>query len=434
MGRLFHETSRGRTHHARYEPVLMEAEYYFHVPRPSRHHSDPGQQEQEEDQQQEQRRHEGGQDGQDEYRYPVVPSFKHWRFPHSCLPPSWPQSPSEGTDGAMAMQAVSISSASQAVRDRDGSCRLSGFGDQIERAHLCPRSEVEWFLDQDMDRYNDSRSLMGNNVIDDLSNSLALRVDIHQSFDARNFVFVPKQDRWVAHFIANTRTLGATYHNTIVDLDSAVHPCFLLSRLAWAVLPMVANFLLRGHVRRVTIKQPQATSSTSTTSAYRTQDMTKHDLLAILNPPRARSQSPKKRDRPTELDNDNDGENGDDAENDSDMDTGPRKRIRHDDDSRLPSQTPNLSSTVSIPPSSSSSPENPTHERRRLAALRHSALLHQRPSLDRRHLICCDYSAAERDSAAGLIGSKEWDGAFLCWECLGGTRAEDDDNGAYLNA
>lgn len=94
------------------EPVLMEAEYYFHAPRPSRHHVDPGQQEQEEGQQQEQRRHEGGEDGQDEYRYPVVPSFKHWRFPHSCLPPGWPQSSPEGTDGAMAMQAVSISSAS----------------------------------------------------------------------------------------------------------------------------------------------------------------------------------------------------------------------------------------------------------------------------------------------------------------------------------
>ncbi|THW72806.1 hypothetical protein D6D18_10321 [Aureobasidium pullulans] len=132
----------------------------------------------------------------------------------------------------------------------------------IERTHLCPRSEVEWFLDQDMDRYNNSRSLMGNNVVDDLSNSLALRADIYQSFDAGNFVFVPKQDRWVAHFIVNTRTLRATYHNTIVDLDPVVHPCFLLTRLAWAVLPMVANFLLRGHVRCVTIKQPQATSST----------------------------------------------------------------------------------------------------------------------------------------------------------------------------
>lgn len=154
---------------------------------------------------------------------------------------------------------------------------------------------------------------------------------------------------------------------------------------------MVANFLLRGHVRRVTIKQPQATSSTSMTSTYRTQDMTKHDLLAILNQPRARSQSPQKRDRPTELDNDNDGENGDDAENDNDMDTGPRtKRTRQNSNSRLPSQTPKLCSTHSIPSFSSSSPENPTHERRRLAALRHSALLHQRPSPDRRDLICCE--------------------------------------------
>lgn len=180
---------------------------------------------------------------------------------------------------------------------------------------------------------------MGNNVVDDLSSSPTLGVDTHQA----SF----KQDRGTTHFIANTRTLGATYHNTIVDLDSAVHPCFLLTRLAWGVLPMVANFLLRRHVRRVTIKQPQATSSTSTSSTHKTQDMTKHDLLAFLNPPRARSQSPKKRDRPTDLDNDNDSKDGDDAENDNELDAGPPERIRHDSNSRLPSQTPNLSFTIS---------------------------------------------------------------------------------------
>lgn len=110
---------------------------------------------------------------------------------------------------------------------------------------------------------------------------------------------------------------------------------------------MVANFLLRRHVRRVTIKQPQATWSTSTSSTHKTQDMTKHDLLAFLNPPRARSQSPKKRDRPTDLDNDNDSMDGDGAENDNELDVGPPKRIRHDSNSRLPSQTPDLSFTIS---------------------------------------------------------------------------------------
>lgn len=44
-----------------------------------------------------------------------------------------------------------------------------------------------------------------------------------------------------------------------------------------------------------------------------------------------------------------------------------------------------------------------------------------------------NYSAAERDSVAGMTGSKEWGGTFLCWECLGGVRARDDDDGAYLN-
>lgn len=53
-----------------------------------------------------------------------------------------------------------------------------------------------------MNRYNNSRSLTGNNVVDDLSSSPTLGVDMHQASS--------KQDRGTAHFIANTRTPGAT--------------------------------------------------------------------------------------------------------------------------------------------------------------------------------------------------------------------------------
>jgi hypothetical protein len=63
----------------------------------------------------------------------------------------------------------SISSISQSVRDRDMTCRLSGCEDGIERAHLCPRSTIEWFKSQEMHRHNINHSLTGASSVDVLA-------------------------------------------------------------------------------------------------------------------------------------------------------------------------------------------------------------------------------------------------------------------------
>lgn len=378
------------------------------------------------------------------YQYPIVPSFQHWQFPHDNMPPDWPrtnQDEQQESSYILDMAVPSVSSTSQAVRDRDGTCRLSGYGDQMERAHLCPRIEVDWFMQQDMDMYNKSRTLTGDNAVDDMANAMALRSDIHQSFDARRFVFVRKSDTWVAHFLADTRTLGHVYHNTQLDLPVAIHPAFVLARLAWAVFPLISNFLLRGDMRLVTIKQQQQQQlqKQQPQSDYKTQFMNKPDLHSLISPPsRNRSQSPKKRDRPTDESDDVDV---------SDTDLRMRKRFRlrvappdtHMDTSCDP--PPSFASTsVSRLPSYQShfqyvsSPSTPTSpspclsqpsvhsenvERRRIAALCNAALQKQRPPASRSDLICCDYNAAERDTAAGLTGPREFGGAYLCMKCLG---------------
>ncbi|KAL2357354.1 hypothetical protein BJ546DRAFT_802070, partial [Cryomyces antarcticus] len=128
------------------------------------------------------------------YKYAVVPSFQHWPFPHEHPPPGWDFNPDLTTSVASIFPVPSISGVSQAVRDRDGSCRLSGYRDMIERAHLCPRSDVEWFTQQKMDTYNISGSLVGAGLVDDTANALTLRSDIHLSFDAGTFVFTRKLD------------------------------------------------------------------------------------------------------------------------------------------------------------------------------------------------------------------------------------------------
>ncbi|KAL2353513.1 hypothetical protein BJ546DRAFT_845687 [Cryomyces antarcticus] len=168
------EGRRGNRMDSDREVVLKGREYFYHVPWPTNSSEEER--------------------AQGPYKYAVVPSFQHWPFPHEHPPPGWDFNPDLTTSVASIFPVPSISGVSQAVRDRDGSCRLSGYRDMIERAHLCPRSDVEWFTQQKMDTYNISGSLVGAGLVDDTANALTLRSDIHLSFDAGTFVFTRKLD------------------------------------------------------------------------------------------------------------------------------------------------------------------------------------------------------------------------------------------------
>lgn len=79
-------------------------------------------------------------------QYPVDSSFDHWRFPHGNIPRLWsdldiPPSPSPP-----------ILKQRSAVLGRDGGCCISGYTDDIEVAHLVPRSAGHWFSSSDMKR------------------------------------------------------------------------------------------------------------------------------------------------------------------------------------------------------------------------------------------------------------------------------------------
>jgi hypothetical protein len=91
-------------------------------------------------------------------KYPVIPSFHHWRFPHDSfdengvlrgnLPPPWkylrlpgfvpPHPTLKGPLAAM---------------ERDITCRVSGYMDGVKKAHLVPEGERLWFISNKMDRY-----------------------------------------------------------------------------------------------------------------------------------------------------------------------------------------------------------------------------------------------------------------------------------------
>ncbi|KEQ57882.1 uncharacterized protein M437DRAFT_29481, partial [Aureobasidium melanogenum CBS 110374] len=225
-------------------------------------------------------------------KYPVYPDFANWAFPHDDLPPSWPRAPSDddALDTDVLRAPPSSSTLTAAVLRRDKACVISGQRDCVERAHLCPRSEVDWFDKNGMAQYNMNGQLVRDAVIDDITNAIALRSDLHTTFDAAKFVVVPKQDTWVAHFTHLTNDLGKLYHNTPVAIDKEVSANCLLARFAWAIFPLVSKFLMAGAARQVRTRVVQDGELTEVTEL-----ITAGQAKAKFAIGRSRSTSPRKR-------------------------------------------------------------------------------------------------------------------------------------------
>lgn len=145
------------------------------------------------------------------------------------------------------------------VCSRDKAYIFSGYKENIERAHILASSEYDWFIRGNMERYNLSSFLVLESLVEDPSNSLTLRCDIHKFFDNGSFVILCKEEEWVIHFLTPTDTLGPKYHNNIVKLPGEVQPPFLLAHLARAVFPKIAPFLIAGGRRLVSLTHVDTT-------------------------------------------------------------------------------------------------------------------------------------------------------------------------------
>ncbi|POR32602.1 Uncharacterized protein TPAR_07172 [Tolypocladium paradoxum] len=182
------------------------------------------------------------------FKYPVIPSFHHWRFPHGGfdedgeplgnLPPPWrnlrlpafvpPRPTLKGPAAAM---------------DRDITCRVSGYMDAVEKAHLVPEGERLWFVSNRMDRY--CRRPLEVSAISDDKNILILRKDLHHLFDARRFTFVPKRfgactsefAELVTHVLlpSGSPELVGLYHNRSPQPIRGISVECLFARFAWSL-------------------------------------------------------------------------------------------------------------------------------------------------------------------------------------------------------
>ncbi|KAF5002601.1 hypothetical protein FDECE_10572 [Fusarium decemcellulare] len=168
------------------------------------------------------------------HRYPVIPSFHHWRFPHGELPELWarleippgPQTQATRRD--------------EAVLTRDVTCRITAHKGAREVAHLVPLSEGYWFIRNGMRRY--CLDQLNSISTYDTNNMLLLRRDLHFLFDHHRFVFATKRNRsdavqLVLHVLNHERAdeLVNLYHNRLTQALCGVSVEFIFARLAWTL-------------------------------------------------------------------------------------------------------------------------------------------------------------------------------------------------------
>ncbi|KAI9832093.1 MAG: hypothetical protein M1826_002422 [Phylliscum demangeonii] len=141
-----------------------------------------------------------------------------------------------------------------------------------------------------MNRYILNFQNSGVSAVDDLSNMLLLRSDIHSSFDKRRLVFVPKASCFVAHVLVPAPELIRLYQNAKMQPLHGVSIEFLLARLAWAIFPFVEGFL-DGRVPRCILVNMSGRSEEVELSAQECQELVRGKQSHQRTP------SPKKRDR-----------------------------------------------------------------------------------------------------------------------------------------
>ena len=424
------------------DSLLTERSYYFHVPPSPSWQAQPT-----------------ASDSQAvrdllPFRYPLYGSFREWRFPHDDIPPAWSDIPQGHTTAASGYEytfsdSTSVSSVAGAVINRDRGCVVTGYGDGLESAHLCPKSETKWFSDNGMINYNRRGNMSGDIVVDDVANQICLRSDVHTVFDSGAWVIVPKEGGWVIHFCNFTNTLGFLYHNTPLKLSN-MQPEFLLARFAWTIFPLIKQFITSGGDRYLRVRVEDNCGPLGENFA-----------VVSASKLKERSLSPKKRkvnpsDNPPDLSaRQQSGKTSKRQRRSSSSTSSASSTYRPSSRPRGRSLTRYQCGSKPIPNLAFISPQSkgqalspialsPLHMDlepcqfdqasehpfvRKITptdpfiSMQKEWVRNQRPSDPT--LYCCDYRAAEAAYAAGIEGPRKFGGAHLCLECQGMTYMED---------
>lgn len=173
--------------------------------------------------------------------YAIVPSFQEWQFPGSeLIPRSW-------RDAVAATEAGDIR-----VETR---CTVSGRF-TIETAHLAPKEEKTWFLNNAMAIYDPHST---SSPSDCPSNHIVLDCSLHKAMDKRLWTFVPRHGRFAVQTISlpeclTNEMLGEfvyEYHGRHLRGMYQTQVEYLFARFAWTILYLVKGFLLMGRPKTI---------------------------------------------------------------------------------------------------------------------------------------------------------------------------------------
>ncbi|KAF3770632.1 hypothetical protein M406DRAFT_222621, partial [Cryphonectria parasitica EP155] len=142
--------------------------------------------------------------------YAVVPSFQEWQFPGSA-PQAW-------QDAVAATLADDITLAGDVPGEQR--CVVTGRF-TVEVAHLSPREEKTWFLNNAMTIY-DSHS--ASNPTDCPSNQIILDCSLHTAMDKQLWAFAPRHQRFAVQTISLPQNLT---HNMLSEFVDEYHGRYL---------------------------------------------------------------------------------------------------------------------------------------------------------------------------------------------------------------
>lgn len=132
------------------------------------------------------------------------------------------------------------------VRNRDGSCRLTGSIEETDVAHIIPVSEGAWFAETELADYTHDTW-----TVDTSANLLLLGKDIHHAYDYFKCTMAPKSSKWCCIYIDSAQELGVLYHNVEVRPLHGVSSEYLLAGIANAIFYLLYPFLNNNASKRL---------------------------------------------------------------------------------------------------------------------------------------------------------------------------------------
>lgn len=154
----------------------------------------------------------------------------------------------------------------------------------LQNAHLVPQVYELWYH-ANLTQYNLERYKNGlNNAINDITNGILLRSDLHSSLDRAFWFVYPKERKYVAHFTGLSEDARHHYHNVELRLHSETGAAALFARFAHSIFQLAGRGRSASRVatRSTRSRASLAQSSIGGTSDIRNTSGSIHSMAASM--------------------------------------------------------------------------------------------------------------------------------------------------------